>query len=222
MEDKNNLNLDESMFRTPQNESEFEDFDEDILHHDPKETPKEIIREKIEDEEEKNLTPPDFEEDETISIKQDDTLNESSSLDEQSYTNEDITHWEETNDDDSVVKKYIVYVSKDYVPYIDKLTLDERSAFINDALEIKINSQNANKQREYKKRILLHLFVAFIVICTTLPIAMIGVHKAIMATFENYKYSQDNFEKLYRQKFEKDKAYMRSLQYNKMMEKKNK
>lgn len=218
MEDKNNLNPDESIFRSPQNEPEFKDFDEDVSTQ----SPKEVLKEKIEDEEEKNLTPPDFEEDETMSIKPNDPLNESSSFDYQSYTNEDITHWEETNDDNSVVKKYIVYVSKDYVPYIDKLSLDERSAFINDALEMKINNQNINKEREYKKRILLHLFVAFIVICTTLPIALIGVHKAIMATFENYKYSQDNFEKLYRQKFEKDKAYMRSLQYNKMMEKKNK
>ena len=41
-------------------------------------------------------------------------------------------------------------------------------------------------------------------------------------TFENYKYSQENFEKLYKQRFEKDKAYMRSVQYNKEMEKKNK
>ena len=32
---------------------------------------------------------------------------------------------------------------------------------------------------------------------------------------ENYKYSQENFEKLYKQRFEKDNAYMRSIQYNK-------
>ena len=36
-----------------------------------------------------------------------------------------------------------------------------------------------------------------------------------MATFDNYKYSQENFEKLYKERFSKDKAYMRSIQYNK-------
>ena len=39
-----------------------------------------------------------------------------------------------------------------------------------------------------------------------------------MATFDNYKYSQENFEKLYKSRFEKDRAYMRSIQYNKEQE----
>ena len=54
------------------------------------------------------------------------------------------------------------------------------------------------------------------------PIALLGVNKAIMATFENYKYSQENFEKLYKSRFEKDRAYMRSVQYNKEQEQKRK
>ena len=29
------------------------------------------------------------------------------------------------------------------------------------------------------------------------PFALLGAHKAIMITFENYKYSQESFEKLY-------------------------
>ena len=53
-----------------------------------------------------------------------------------------------------------------------------------------------------------------------MPIALLLVNKTIMATFENYKYSQENFEKLYKQRFEKDKAYMRSIEYNKELEKK--
>ena len=55
-------------------------------------------------------------------------------------------------------------------------------------------------------------------ICLSAPFVLMGVHKAIMLTFENYKYSQENFEKLYRQRFQKDRAYMRSIQYNKEQE----
>ena len=71
------------------------------------------------------------------------------------------------------------------------------------------------------KRLFL-LFMGGLTICFITPFALLGVHKAIMMTFENYKYSQDNFEKLYKQRFEKDKAYIRSVQYNKEMAKKNK
>ena len=48
------------------------------------------------------------------------------------------------------------------------------------------------------------------------------MNKAIMVTFENYKYSQTNFEKLYKQRFENDRAYMRSLQYNQNLKTKGK
>ena len=36
----------------------------------------------------------------------------------------ELSSWEELDDKNSVVKKYIFYVSKDFVPYIDKLTTD--------------------------------------------------------------------------------------------------
>ena len=47
-----------------------------------------------------------------------------------------------------------------------------------------------------------------------MPFVLIGVNKAIMHTFDNYKYSQDNFERLYKHRFEKEKAHIRTLQHN--------
>lgn len=210
MED-NNLNPQE----------DFKDFDEET-----QETSK-TIEEKIEEEEEKNITPPVFEEDETSSIDSNKDIEKELEIEEE-LTREDSdseqpqNHWEETLEEDCVVKKYIVYIAKEYIPYVDKLTLDERSAYINDALEMKIGFEDKKKHSAKKFKLFLHLVVALIVACATLPIAIIGAHKAIMATFDNYKYSQENFEKLYRQKFEKDRAYMRSVEYNKMLEKKKK
>lgn len=124
----------------------------------------------------------------------------------------------EQDDEDAVVKKYIFYASKDFVPVLDNLTTDERSAYINDAIQIKIDLQDENRKKNKKKKALKHFIVMLLTCCFTLPIIMIAVHKSIMATFNNYKYTQDSFEKLYRQRFAKDKAYMRSIQYNRELE----
>lgn len=126
----------------------------------------------------------------------------------------EISKWEELNSDNSVVKKYIIYISKDFVPLVDSLTTDERSAYINDAIQKKIDFEDAKQEKNKKKRLIAHLIITIITFCVLAPVALYGVNKAIMLTFENYKYSQENFEKLYKQRFEKDKAYMRSLQYN--------
>ncbi len=130
--------------------------------------------------------------------------------------------WEELDNEDSVVKKYIFYVSKDFVPLIDSLTTDERSAYINDAIQRKIDAEYELSAEDKKKKILTHLIVMILTFFIVTPLVLFLVHKSIMVTFENYKYSQDNFEKLYKQRFEKDRAYMRSLEYNKLHNKENK
>ena len=133
----------------------------------------------------------------------------------------ELSKWEELDKNNAVVKKYIIYISKDFIPYIDDLSTDERSAYINDAIQTKIDVEYAKRKQNKKKKLIAHLLVAIITICAMTPIALLGVNKAIMVTFENYKYSQDNFEKLYKQRFEKNKAYMRSIQYNKEHKKNN-
>ena len=135
---------------------------------------------------------------------------------------QEVSPWEELDENNSVVKKYIFYVSKDFVPYIDKLTTDERSAYINDAIQIKIDLENEQKQKQLKKKLATHFIIMCMAMCLFAPIALFIAHKAIMATFDNYKYSQENFEKLYKSRFEKDRAYMRSIQYNKEQELKKK
>jgi len=133
----------------------------------------------------------------------------------------EITPWEELDDNNSVVKKYIFYISKDFIPYIDNLSTDERSAYVNDAIQIKIDMEDEKKQKEKKAKIISHFIVMILTFCLLSPVVLFITHKAIMATFDNYKYSQENFEKLYKQRFAKDKAYMRSIQYNKQNKQKN-
>ncbi|MBQ8476094.1 hypothetical protein IJ531_03430 [bacterium] len=133
-----------------------------------------------------------------------------------------ISKWEELNDENCVVKKYIIYISKDFIPQIDNMTTDERSAYINDAIQQKLDKNDEHKQIIEKRKTILHYIIAFIIVLALTPLALLWANKAIMATYENYKYSQENFEKLYKHRFEKDKAYMRSLQYNKELERKAK
>ena len=181
---------------------------------------------------EENINVPNLEQDETESLISDkETEDELSAPIEEFIENiktkeepteikEEISQWEELSENNSVVKKYIMYISKDFVPYIDSLNVDERMAYINDAIQMKIDSEDEKKKKIKKKKIKTHLILSILTFCIMTPFALFIVNKAIMATFENYKYSQENFEKLYKQRFEKDRAYMRSLEYNKELEKK--
>lgn len=140
--------------------------------------------------------------------------------DNESEQMKEISHWEELDKNNSVVKKYIINVSKNLVPIIDKMTPDERNTYINDAIQKKIDLTDQKKQRNKKIKLCAHFIIIVLTFIFLTPFALIAVNKAFMATFDNYKYSQDNFERLYKQRFEKDKAFMRLLQYNKEQEKK--
>ena len=134
--------------------------------------------------------------------------------------NIEVEQWEELNNSNDVVKKYIVYISKEFVPYIDNMSIDKRSAYINDAIQQKIDSIDEKKQKIIRRDAIIHFLIAVFAFIIMAPIGLFIANKAIIATFDNYKYSQENFEKLYRQRFEEDKTYIRSLEYNKEQEKK--
>lgn len=120
-----------------------------------------------------------------------------------------------TQEENSALKKYIIHISQEFVPIIDSMTIDQRIAYINDAIQIKIDFQKEKDLKNKKKQFGINILIVILVFILTAPLALIIANKAIMLTFENYRYSQENFEKLYKQRFEKDSAYMRSIQYNK-------
>lgn len=192
-------------------EEEFKDFDDEEVENLP-----------IEDDfSNVETTKPQDELQEAQEVQENMDLDEKKTVEEQKKS-QDLSIWEEFDENNAVVKKYIFYVSKDFVPIIDELTLDERSAYINDAIQKKIDLENEQKQKELKRKLVIHFILMVLTICLSAPFVIFLAHKAIIATFDNYKYSQENFEKLYKQRFEKDRAYMRSIQYNKALEAKNK
>lgn len=209
---------DSSIFHKTQENPE--DAIEKALENEPEE---EIEETEIKEPQEK--TPEEENETEKESKSQEENITQEEIEEESEEKNitsqeEELSQWEELSKDNSVVKKYILYIAKDFIPYIDNLSIDERNAFVNDAIQKKLDLEDEEKQQENKKRLTTHLILTVVTICLLTPFAILGVNKAILATFENYKYSQDNFEKLYKERFAKDKAYMRSVLYNQEQAKK--
>lgn len=200
--------------------SQLPELEEDLMEEEENSTTSEIDKDLEEEHEE---THKDINHD--FSHKFDDEhqleeIHEKLTTDEKEQGNDeikqdDLSSWEEYDEENLVVKKYIFHISKDFIPFLDSLSPDKRSAYINDAIQTKMDLENIQKQKNKKRKIVVHFIIMILTICISMPAVLLGVHKAIMATFENYKYSQDNFEKLYKQRFAKDKAYLRSIQYNK-------
>ncbi|MBR5304580.1 MAG: hypothetical protein IKU37_07120 [Candidatus Gastranaerophilales bacterium] len=169
-----------------------------------------------------DLAMEDEEKDESLNEETEQIIEESSEEQQQNEQQQreiqELSHWEEIDENNSVVKKYIFHISKEFVPYIDKLTTNERNAYINEAIQNKIDLDNEKKQKDLKRKLKIHFVLMCFSLCLFAPVALFIAHKAIMVTFDNYKYSQENFEKLYRERFLKDRAYMRSIQYNKEQE----
>lgn len=97
-------------------------------------------------------------------------------------------------------KKYVIYISPDNVDFVDNLSIDERTEFINKVIEEKQNSdkksQILKKQQTYYK----HLIIVCITAIISFPLLFFAVNKSLQLTISNYQQSQQNFQKLYKEK----------------------
>ncbi len=127
---------------------------------------------------------------------------------EQDYSATDDNDWQDpfgTNEDDAV-KKYVMYIAKDFVPLIDDMDKDARSAFVNEALQLKVNMEGKDRKWHAFTRILRHIIVSVFTLLVAVPALFWLADKSITATVQNYEYVQKNFEKLYKDKADRDKA----------------
>ncbi len=134
--------------------------------------------------------------------------------------NEELSCFEEYDKKNLNIKKYVFSISKELSNELDKIPNDERNAYVNSAIRAKVDLLDEQKQLMIKRKVMTHFILLIVIIIFSFPFMMLFVHKTIMLTFKNYKYSQSQFEKLYRQRFMQDKAYMRSIEYNKIFENK--
>lgn len=109
------------------------------------------------------------------------------------------------------MKKYVFQIAEEYVNLVEPLDKEERVAFINDAIEKKLLVDLQAKSTRRKISIVASILVMIFVAIVTLPVVMLITNRAILATFDNYRYSQESFEKLYKDKLFKNKQYRQSL-----------
>src|SRR5699024_4527221 len=102
--------------------------------------------------------------------------------------------------------KYVIYISKDFVPYIDNMDKDARSAYVNEAIQLKIDLEGKDRKWHLFKRVLRHVIVSVFTLVIAVPALFWLADKSITATVQNYGYVQKNFEKLYKDKIEREKA----------------
>ena len=110
-----------------------------------------------------------------------------------------------TNANDAV-KKYVIYIAKDFVPLIDSMDKDARSAFINESIQSKLQIEGKDKKWYSFVRVLRHIIVSVFTLLVAVPALFWLADKSITATVQNYEYVQKNFEKLYKEKVDREKA----------------
>lgn len=110
-----------------------------------------------------------------------------------------------TNENDAV-KKYVIYIAKDFVPYVDHMDKDARSAFVNESIQLKLQMEGKDRKWHAFVRVLRHIIVSVFTLLIAVPALFWLADKSITATVQNYQYVQQNFEKLYKDKAERDKA----------------
>ena len=110
-----------------------------------------------------------------------------------------------TNENDAV-KKYVIYIAKDFVPFVDHMDKDARSAFVNESIHLKLQMEGKDRKWHAFVRVLRHIIVSVFTLLIAVPALFWLADKSITATVQNYEYVQQNFEKLYKDKAERDKA----------------
>lgn len=97
-------------------------------------------------------------------------------------------------------KKYVVYITPNNVDYVDNLSIDERTELINNVISDKHSSDIKSKRLLERQRYVKHLIVVCITVIIAFPILFFTVNKSLQICISNYQQSQENFQKLYREK----------------------
>lgn len=97
-------------------------------------------------------------------------------------------------------KKYVVYITPDNVDYVDKLSIDERTELINNIIADKQVANKKSKRLKEQQTYYKHLIVACLTVIISFPLLFIAVNKSLQLTINNYQQTQQNFQKLYKEK----------------------
>ena len=96
-------------------------------------------------------------------------------------------------------KKYIIYIDKDNVDFIDALTIKERKKVINRLLHEEDVTVKKRRKFEERAKFINQVIIMVITVVISLPIFFVILNKSIEVTILNYQQSQQNFVKLYKE-----------------------
>lgn len=184
---KDVLDPDNSIFR---NENSSDEIPKDIMESIPVNEPS--LDNYSESADEQNIGN-DIENTEALEMQNDDNQNDS---------------WQDpfASGENDAVKKYVIYIAKDFVPYFDEMDTDGRSAYVNEALQLKIDLEGKDRKWHLFKRILRHIIVSVFTLIIAIPSLFWLADKSIKATVQNYSYVQENFEKLYKERVDRERT----------------
>ena len=97
-------------------------------------------------------------------------------------------------------KKYVVYITPDNVEYVDNLSIDERTELINSIISDKQVTNKKSKRLKEQQTYYKHLIIACLTVIISFPLLFYAVNKSLQLTINNYQQSQQNFQKLYKEK----------------------
>ncbi len=107
-------------------------------------------------------------------------------------------------EENCALKKYIFGIARDYVDMIDKMDYDERTAYVNDAINLKIEQERIDDKKYHQRNILIHIIITIMAVIIGVPTLFWAANKSIDVTVANYQRTQENWERLYREKAKKD------------------
>jgi len=97
-------------------------------------------------------------------------------------------------------KKYVVYITPDNIDYVDSLSIDERTELINKIIFEKQENNKKSKILKARQNYFKHLLIVCLTVIISFPVLFYAVNKSLQLTINNYQQSQENFQKLYKER----------------------
>lgn len=95
-------------------------------------------------------------------------------------------------------KKFVIQIDNDNVDYFESFSPSERVSLINKFLSLEQIKSRSDYRKKRIKEYLIHLSIVIVTVFIFLPLFYFSINKLVLLTLENYKQTQLNFEKLYK------------------------
>lgn len=96
-------------------------------------------------------------------------------------------------------KKYVIYINRDNIDFMENLSVDERKDLINKVLKEQNEISVQRKAIAEKRNLIIHVSIAVITFIIFMPLLFLGVKKASEVTITNYHQTKKNITKLYKE-----------------------